>query len=431
MVFGSGVLWDVGGNPDKIRSAAEAFSWLADDLRLQSTILDSVTTGTLDTWREGESSEAFKQASEKINAANNQYAGGLDELAGKLKDVAKQIEDAQDAARNFQRTAAAAVATGVALTVFSAGFSNAAGWAAAAGAAAGFWAMMARVAAVLLRAAAAFRSIKTVKMVSLGLAISAGSKAGFKAIAPGSDPWTANDASDIIFGGAISGGMFNLATALKAMPALAGMTGTKAALLKLGGNGLAGLGGATTGSALDNYFLLKNDGRSFSEKLGTVAQTAGIGFASGLALRGIFGLNARRPVTRDLKAPIGTPMRGGLLSPNSLRLLTGLPVGGALYYLNLGKHKDEPITGLTSGLPRLTQKPPNSSSTNPPNSSSQNPSAPRGQAPPKTVTVRQGESLSAIAQRVYGDSSKYPEIAKANNIDPSQPIYPRQILRIP
>ncbi len=48
-------------------------------------------------------------------------------------------------------------------------------------------------------------------------------------------------------------------------------------------------------------------------------------------------------------------------------------------------------------------------------------------------TVEKGDTLSAIAKKVYGDAGRYPEIFEANKPMLSHPdkIYPGQVLRIP
>ena len=48
-------------------------------------------------------------------------------------------------------------------------------------------------------------------------------------------------------------------------------------------------------------------------------------------------------------------------------------------------------------------------------------------------TVASGDTLSAIARKVYGDANKYPVIFEANKPMLSNPdkIYPGQVLRIP
>lgn len=51
----------------------------------------------------------------------------------------------------------------------------------------------------------------------------------------------------------------------------------------------------------------------------------------------------------------------------------------------------------------------------------------------RTYTVESGDTLSGIAQKMYGDANKYPRIFEANQPmlkDPDR-IYPGQVLRIP
>jgi len=54
-------------------------------------------------------------------------------------------------------------------------------------------------------------------------------------------------------------------------------------------------------------------------------------------------------------------------------------------------------------------------------------------APARFHTVEKGDTLSKIAQKVYGNASQYPKIFEANKpmlTDPDK-IYPGQVLRIP
>lgn len=48
-----------------------------------------------------------------------------------------------------------------------------------------------------------------------------------------------------------------------------------------------------------------------------------------------------------------------------------------------------------------------------------------------TYTVVKGDTLWHIAKRFLGDGSRYPEIAKLNNIDNEDLIYPGQVFKIP
>jgi nucleoid-associated protein YgaU len=50
---------------------------------------------------------------------------------------------------------------------------------------------------------------------------------------------------------------------------------------------------------------------------------------------------------------------------------------------------------------------------------------------PRTWTVKKGESLSEIADRVYGESRRWPEIARANGIDDPDMIREGRVLTIP
>ncbi len=50
---------------------------------------------------------------------------------------------------------------------------------------------------------------------------------------------------------------------------------------------------------------------------------------------------------------------------------------------------------------------------------------------PKVVVVRHGDSLWTIAQKIYGDGSKYRLLSKANNLKKPYKIYPKQVLKIP
>ena len=50
---------------------------------------------------------------------------------------------------------------------------------------------------------------------------------------------------------------------------------------------------------------------------------------------------------------------------------------------------------------------------------------------PRTYTVVSGETLWAIAERFYGDSSKYQQIANASGISNPDLLHPGQVLTIP
>lgn len=53
-----------------------------------------------------------------------------------------------------------------------------------------------------------------------------------------------------------------------------------------------------------------------------------------------------------------------------------------------------------------------------------------GKTFPKTVTVKSGDTLWAICKKVLGDGSKYPEIAKLNNLSNPNVIKAGQVIRL-
>jgi nucleoid-associated protein YgaU len=61
------------------------------------------------------------------------------------------------------------------------------------------------------------------------------------------------------------------------------------------------------------------------------------------------------------------------------------------------------------------------------------PPAPVPEAPPaaRTYSVESGDTLWAIAERLYGDGSAYQRIADASGIDDPDLIQPGQVLTIP
>ena len=58
------------------------------------------------------------------------------------------------------------------------------------------------------------------------------------------------------------------------------------------------------------------------------------------------------------------------------------------------------------------------------------PHSPQGEGQTGTYTVKHGDSLWGIAERIWGDGSRYEEIQQSNGLD-GIVIYPGQILRIP
>lgn len=59
------------------------------------------------------------------------------------------------------------------------------------------------------------------------------------------------------------------------------------------------------------------------------------------------------------------------------------------------------------------------------------PPLPDQEDPPSQYTVRSGDTLYSISQRVYGDGGRYPEIMEANNITDPSSLRAGQVLQIP
>ncbi|WP_238072153.1 LysM peptidoglycan-binding domain-containing protein, partial [Rhodococcus zopfii] len=57
--------------------------------------------------------------------------------------------------------------------------------------------------------------------------------------------------------------------------------------------------------------------------------------------------------------------------------------------------------------------------------------APPAPPAPRTHTVAPGDSLWAIAERIYGDGNQYQRIADANGIANPDLIHPGQVLTLP
>lgn len=59
------------------------------------------------------------------------------------------------------------------------------------------------------------------------------------------------------------------------------------------------------------------------------------------------------------------------------------------------------------------------------------PERPTTKTPPKTYTVKSGDTLWAICKRELNDGSRYPEVVKLNNIPNANLIYPDQKINLP
>lgn len=424
-----GGIFDPGGDPGAIHGAADACRKLAADLTSTSAALGAAKEVASASWQ-GPGSDAFKQAADKFEKDVNDVSPELLKAADTLDKQAKQLEDARRQARNLQKMAIAAIAAGAALAIWSFGTSAAAAAGEVAVLETTFFALIRSVGAALIEQGLLMTAIRAtvatvVKRMFVGMVASWGvafAVKPFQGLNP-LDPasWTGDDVSNILLGGILTGGL------LQASKVVKGLTPFRAGLI----------GGGAGSSIMQFGVQEKPLTWGTAATVALTAGTAGLGgkyVAAPLADRISARLPTQAPPARAvtlsgrIKQTFGTrgPNAAGRFTQDDwVKVGTGLPTGVAFYVYNL--------TGLLGATPEkagFLQGPPAAPEA-PSLPRTPQPSQQRSEAPPSSVTVQRGDSLSAIAQRVYGDSSRYPDIATANNIDPSDPIYPNQILKIP
>lgn len=151
----------------------------------------------------------------------------------------------------------------------------------------------------------------------------------------------------------------------------------------------------------------------------------------------------------DTTKPLSAHLRDHGISPEGLRFAFSnekVTVSGRVASQEL-REKIVTIIGNVEGVaavddrlevgPPAADAPPPAAGTGPapgPQAPSAAPDTPAGSDwISRTYTVQPGDTLSGIAERLYGSASKYPQIFEANRPmlkDPDK-IYPGQVLRIP
>lgn len=458
-----GGIFDPGGDPAAIDRAADAVGKLSDELKAHVVILNPVTKDLLSAWSQGDARDAYEKSFNKFTKDIADYAGHLHGTVGTLHELADHIRDARRQAANFRTMVIIALAAGAAMAIWSFGTSLAAAAGTVATAEAGFFAMIARMGTLLMQQGVAMALIRAAIMrvaarMIAGMAISWGSSVivktagGLNPLDPSS--WSANDASNILLGGVLAGAMGGLADSLKALrigrlESLLGAPGTLGRAVR--SNALAGALGSGVGGALVQYWLLDadlDDPGAAAKVLGGILIGAGAGSLLGYGtsrqvisrpLARIRGTGVVPPkisgpqvtgrpmadVTDDIVLrPGSTPATIGMTPGDWTRALTGLPAGAAWYFVNL-------VLGAAPPLQEVQAPSADPQTIAPPNIG---PPADVDRPPPTPshVTVQaRGDSLWAIAQRVYGDGDLYLRIAEANNLQPPYTIYRGQVLNIP
>ena len=409
---------------EAVRELSNGLSWTIDDFRQ--------TTSRLDNEWDGRASKAFQDVADKVEGALKKYRDELVAQADQLGELADFLEKIEDQSKMLWLAIIGTLAAGAAFVMFTGGLSAGAAAAACSAEVSGLAALAVRMGFVLTRAAWAMgvtqHAMATAgSMFALGFALSGISSVAVKGIFMGQnvlDPanWTPADLSKMLLDGTLVMGFRGLAEVPAVAARLNGPTGVPSLSRYL-------LGGAVSGAGLSAIFSVISQ-FGFQHKSLTdvdnyinVAKSAGIGFVSGtLAAAGFHRSavkSAMNPKISKLSKP-GNPMPPVITDTDVMRGLTGTFSDMINYVINYEE------------APQLPQVPPRGDQPSLPG-----PSAIKPPKPPQHIVgggthiVRGGESLSAIAQRVYGNERDYWRIAEANGIGPPHIIHPGQALKIP
>ena len=416
-----GTLFNPGGDPDAIRHAAAACRELSTSVWWSAEELKPTTARLADNW-EGKGSKAFQKVANAFAKDLISYSDYLEEAADGLKKMADFIEEAQRQAKILWISIAATLAAGAAFTFVTAGLSNAASAAAAAGELTGLAALAARMAFVLSSQAWALGVIQSAMATvaarfAMGFAFSLASSVAVKGVFQGEnvlDPanWNANDMSKLLLDGTLVIGLGTVAKLGPVASKLAGPTGVSSLRRDLAGGAVFGASGSAMFSFVSQFGF---GGKSLSDPHAWIemAASSGIGFVSGVGSAGLFHGAPTRPQTGT--AP---RIKVDVKKDDVMRGFTGSLSDVINYIINYPKPPETPGMHAIQDLdaPEVPAVPDPS------------PAPTLGGG---THSVRAGESLSAIAQRVYGDEREYWRIAEANHIGPPHTIHPGQDLKIP
>jgi WXG100 family type VII secretion target len=286
-------IFDPGGDPDAIRAAAAACRALAGDLNDMVRALDPDAANLERAWK-GKASAGFQSAWSKFAPSVTDYASNLDEAAQRLDKVADYIQEAQVQARNFEIAMGITAAAGLALTIFTFGFSDAAAAEADAADAGAIATLMARLAGLLAGEADAWAGLisaaeTTAARFVLGAGMTILAEATIKAMRGlnplDPDNWDANDATNALIGAWLLGGM----------GAVSGVQPVSAMLADhpIIGSVAGGIGTGTIGGLIGQLWL---DGHSLDSlqtweaigaSAGIAAVTGGLLGAGSVALSGL------------------------------------------------------------------------------------------------------------------------------------------------
>ncbi len=435
-----GTLFNPGGHPDDIRRAAAVCRQLSTNLAQGVASVEPAAAQLSRSWK-GPSADAFQRAWGQYDAKLSEYWVHLSSVANTLEELADFIAETQRQAKIFWLMIAATIATGIAFTFITAGFSNAASAAVASAQLSGLAALAARMAFVISGQAAAVAAIQAAiatvaARLAMGMAFSFASSLIVKGVVQDlnvldPDSWNANDGSKILLDGVLVIGMGSLASTPAVATRLAGPTGVASLGRQLTGGAIFGAGGSTFFSFVSQFGF---GGHSLTdlEAWKEVGASMGVGGVAGFGSAGLF-FGAPRVFQYTLRNRTGSAPVVVVRAPrlvdvgvsDVMRASTGMVSDAINYIINYPQPAVPP--NMASGDPNAI--PPQGVPVPIPATPTREPAPMLGGG---THTVRGGESLSTIARRVYGDANLWPRIAAANpQIANPSSIRPGQVIQLP
>lgn len=425
-----------GGDPEAIFAAATATRALAAGLRETASALDSTAAVLGKSWkgtggREESGAATFQVAWSSFSKAIVQYAEHLDSASASIQKEAEALQTAQSEARKLEWVIGLTAAGGLALTVFTFGISDATADAMAAADIAVAAGVMTEVEGLIansllvlgevMDAATTVASQFMLGAVADALSIMMGkAQDGENPLAIAN--YTADDVSNILLGGLVSG---TLGAAFNGIKPLAAFQAAHPILSSAVWNAAAGF---TWGVPWQFWIT----GQPFDlHTWELIGESTGISFVSGAALAKLGTTD--NPLGRLLGAKGDTPIPGVTKADLSNNLFT-VPISATKYYLINGGPQPAPLSAPQAGaqppgVPVPDVKTPNL------------PGLPAGTpvpgVPPHigggTETVAPGDSLYDIAARRLGNPDLYPVLAAANplTVGANGTITPGQKLLIP
>jgi uncharacterized protein YukE len=442
-----------GGDPEAILAAATATRKLASGLQETAKALDSVAAKLEDTWRgtgrSGDDSAAatYQKAWGQFSSATVEFAKQMGPAADSIDTTAKVIQTAQAQGRKLEWMLGLTAVAGIGLTFFTFGISDATADA-----------MAANEIAVAVEVMTALEGIVANGMLVLGEVteavitvasqfvlgvLSDGAAIVIEKVKDGLNPWTmtswtADDISNVLLGGVVSGG---LGAAFNGIPALSAFQASH----PLVSAGAWGATGAFTW-AVPWEFWIQGKSLGDMDTWGAVLASTATSFVSAPLLAKGGDLPG---VAGKIMAPKGESPIPGVTWSDVANNVYVIPITGEKLILFTGGAQPAPLSGpdlgKSSDVPGL---PAAQAPATPPHIGGQPLTTAEaqsqyeaelknlGNSEPYPVlpagstahAVQSGQSLWEIAG---GDPALLKQIAELNNIPDTSLIYPGQTIILP